>query len=60
MVNTMLLLSLSPRVQHVEAALAANKKEIVILEVLRLFCAKKAMKCIPKRVKKWDQKRDRN
>ena len=34
----------------------ADKKEIVFLEVLRLFCQKIAMKCIPKRVKKVEPK----
>ena len=33
-------LSLSPRVQHVEAALLADKERNCVLEVLCLFCAK--------------------
>ena len=49
-------------VQHLEAALAADKKEIVILEVpvLRLFCVLRGNEVHSKKVKKWDQKRDRN
>ena len=38
----------------------ADKKEIVFSKFCACFVQKKAMKCIPKRVKKWDQKRDRN
>ena len=43
-------------------SLAADKKEIVILEVpvLRLFCASRSNEVHSKKVKKWDQKRDRN
>ena len=42
MVSTMWRLSLSPRVQHVEAALACWQERNCVFEVLRLFCAKKS------------------